>query len=92
MANLQIDSGKQLILHVSFQTVWHFILSDLLQVFISGLGSKLVLREFGELFQIHCPFVQMDICPELSSNQDLKATNTPLIRPIHDLGKSLVLR
>jgi hypothetical protein len=68
MANLQIDLGKQLILHISFQAARYLIVNDVLQVLLGSFGNKFVLWEFGELFRIHCLFVWMDICPELSSN------------------------
>jgi hypothetical protein len=43
MADSQMDPGKQLILYILFQATKHLTVSDVLQVFLSSFGNKLVL-------------------------------------------------
>ena len=52
-ANLQVNPGKQLEIHILFETTRHLGFDDLVKIYCSFSGNQVVLAELCKLRRIH---------------------------------------
>ena len=60
-ANLQLNTGEELILKMLLHIPGHFFVDDIVQVFFSLIRKQFVVGEISKFGRIGCPFIGMKI-------------------------------
>ena len=67
LLDFEVNLGKQLILHVVFETMGHFIVENVVQILVGHWWDKFIICELSRFSWIHYPFVGINICSKLGS-------------------------